>query len=86
MWHSIALKFLKVPEKRKILVKKLEIVNFDIKIVYWRHLNQKLSYHPQSRAKPFFVQFHYTLIGEIYNEWTLGIYVCSHGGIGRINE
>ena len=34
MWHSIALKFLKVPEKRKILVKKLEIVNFDIKIVY----------------------------------------------------
>ena len=46
MWHPIALKFLKMPEKRKILVKKSEKVDFDIKTVYLRHLNQKLRNHP----------------------------------------
>ena len=34
MWHPIALKFLKVPEKRKNFVKKLNTVDFDIRIVY----------------------------------------------------
>ena len=34
MWHPIALKFLKVPEKGKNLVKKLNTVGFDIRIVY----------------------------------------------------
>ena len=33
MWHPIALKFLKFPEKRKNLVKKLDTVDFDFRIV-----------------------------------------------------
>ena len=59
MWHPIALKFLKVPEKRKNFVKKLNTVDFDIRIVYWRHLNQKLCNLHQSRAKLSF-HIHYT--------------------------
>ena len=34
MWHPIALKFLKVPEKQKKIGKKLDTVDFDIRIVY----------------------------------------------------
>ena len=34
MWHPIALKFLKAPEKRKKLVKELDTADFDIRIVY----------------------------------------------------
>ena len=33
MWHPIALKFLKVPEKLKKLVKKMDTVDFDFRIV-----------------------------------------------------
>ena len=34
MWYPIALKFRKVPEKRKKIDKKLDTVDFDIRIVY----------------------------------------------------